>query len=93
MQDASGLYYYPDPTDIRSRVYVRQGAVDVEFRLWHKEHPEAWDKHGWVTYTTIQALAAMYKERGTGTGSDPLTLYDINVAKTLIKEHERKKSI
>ena len=87
MRDADGSYYYPDPTDTRSRVYVRQGAGDVEFRLWHNEHPEVWERHGWVPYATIQSLAVMYKEREGG--SDPLALYDINVARALIKEEER----
>ena len=88
MHDADGFYYYPNPSDTKSRVYARQGAGDVEFRLWHSEHPEVWERHGWVAFATIQRLAAMYKDRGSG--SDPLALYDINVARALIKEAERK---
>lgn len=88
MNDANGFYYYPNPEDTRSRVYVRQGLGDVEFRLWHAEYPEVWERHGWVAYGMIEQLAAMYKEGGRG--SDPLVLYDINVARALVKEERRK---
>jgi hypothetical protein len=88
VHDASGFYYYPNPEDVQSRVYVRQGLGDIEFRLWHSAYPEVWERHGWVAYSTIEQLAALYKERGSG--SDPLALYDINVARALVKEQRRK---
>lgn len=89
MHDANGFYYHPNPEEIRSRVYVRQGPGDIEFRLWHADYPEVWERHGWVPYAMIEKLAVMYKEQGRGS-SDPLTLYDINVARALVKEQRRK---
>lgn len=90
MKDDNGLYYYPDPADHSSRVYVREGAGGIEFRLWRSEHPEVWEKHGWLAYEVVEAAAQMYKERGTG--ADPLTLYDYNVAQALVKEEARRAS-
>lgn len=89
MKDDKGLYYHPDPSDYGSRVYVRRGAGDIEFRLWRADHPEVWEKHGWLTYDVVLAAAAMYKERGTG--ADPLVLYDVNVARALLKDEERSR--
>lgn len=88
MKDDKGLYYHPDPTDAKSRVYVRQGPSGPEFRLWRQEHPEVWDKHQWLPHSVIEAAASMYKERGNA--SDPLALYDLNVARALLKEDDRK---
>lgn len=90
MKDDLGLYYYPDPTDQQTRVYVREGEAGVEFRLWRSGHPEVWDKHDWLPYAVVQAAADMYKERGTG--ADPLTFYDNQVAAALIKEEAHKLS-
>lgn len=90
MKDDKGLYYYPDPTDLQTRVYVRQATGGIEFRLWRSTHPEVWEKHGWLAYAVIAAAANMYKEeKGHNT---PLNLYDINVAKALVKEEARKQS-
>lgn len=89
MKDDNGLYYYPDPSDTKTRVYVRQGAGGVEFRLWRADHPEVWEKHQWLAHGVIEAAAAMYKERNEK--ADPLALYDLNVAKALIKDEERKR--
>ncbi len=83
MKDENGLYYHPDPSDIQTRVYVREGASGAEFRLWRADRPEVWERHEWLPYDVIMAAAAMYKDRKTG--SDPLALYDINVARALIK--------
>ena len=88
MKDDKGLYYYPDPSDTRTRVYVREGEGGVEFRLWRADRPEIWEKHDWLAFSVLAAAAAMYKERGTG--SDPLALYDVNVAKALIKDNARR---
>ena len=86
MRDQLGIYYYPDPADTQTRVYVRDNEFgdDVDFRLWRKDHPEVWDKHGWVPYEAIQQAAKMYKDMGRDT--DPLMFYDIAVAKVLLKE-------
>ena len=89
MKDENGLYYHPDPTDRGSRVYVRRGDSGIEFRLWRSDHPEVWERHGWLVHDVIRAAAAMYKE--SGTGADPLALYDINVAQALLQDEERKR--
>ena len=83
MKDDNGLYYYPDPSDRNTRVYVREGGGGIEFRLWRTDHPEVWEQHGWLPYDVVSAAAAMYKERGTG--ADPLAFYDLNVARALVK--------
>lgn len=88
MRDDQGLYYYPNPQDTRSRVYVRQSDGGIEFRLWHAEHPHVWEKHGWVPQATLEAAAAMYKERNTA--ADPMALYDVNVAHALVQEEARR---
>ena len=82
MRDANGLYYYPNPSEPRSRVYVRQGDEGIEFRLWHADHPAVWEKHGWLPLAAIEQAAAAYKERNSG--ANPLLLYDAAVAQALI---------
>ncbi|MDL2267249.1 hypothetical protein LJC46_04590 [Desulfovibrio sp. OttesenSCG-928-G15] len=89
MKDDKGLYYYPDPADTTTRVYVRQGAGSIEFRLFRTEYPEVWEQHDWLPYEVLVRAAAMYKEKGTG--ADPLAFYDLNVATALLKEEARKK--
>lgn len=90
MKDENGLYYFPDPSDHKTRVYVREGASGPEFRLWRAEHPEVWERHDWLAYDVVAAAADMYKERGNGV--DPLAFYDCNVARALLKEEARKKA-
>ncbi len=89
MKDDNGLYYYPDPSDVQTRVYVREGDGGPEFRLWRQDRPDVWETHDWLPYAVLSAAAAMYKERGTGV--DPLTFYDVNVARALIKEETRRR--
>ncbi len=84
MKDDKGLYYHPDPSDNKTRVYVRESAGGVEFRLWRQDHPDVWERHEWLAYDVLVAAAAMYKERGRE--SDPLSFYDLNVARALLKE-------
>lgn len=88
MEDSLGLYYYPNPADTRSRVYVRPGAEGMEFRLWHAEHPMVWEKHGWVPQAALEQAAALYQAQGQG---NPMALYDTVVANALIQEAIRKK--
>ncbi|ABM29549.1 MULTISPECIES: hypothetical protein [Desulfovibrionaceae] len=84
MQDERGLYYYPDPTNRRARVYVRVTDGAIEFRLWQADHAEVWDKHGWIPLEVIRNAAAMYRDMGRET--DPMLLYDEAVARALLKE-------
>lgn len=87
MKDQNGIYYYPDPADKKTRVYVRKGPAGPEFRLWRSERPEVWEKHGWMPHQVIEAAAAMYRQSGDQK-SNPLLLYDLNVAQALIKQEE-----
>ncbi len=87
MKDQNGLYYYPNPADTKTRVYVRQGAGGIEFRLWRSDREDVWEKHDWLPYDVVLAAAEVYKTRGNA--SDPLELYDINVADALIKDDQR----
>lgn len=89
MKDDKGLYYHPDPSDYKTRVYVREGAGSTEFRLWRADHPEVWERHGWLPFDVVSAAADMYKQNGKG--SDPLAFYDCNVAKALLKQEALKK--
>ena len=89
MHNELGLYYYPNPAEPKSRVYVREGVRDIEYRLWHADHPEVWEKHGWIPQAALEAAAAMYKQvQGR---ADPMALYDKNVARALIQEETRRR--
>lgn len=88
MQDARGLYYYPSPANKKERMYVRERAGQVEFRLWNQERPKIWDQHEWLPYEVIQQAAARYE----GKGDSPLALYDLDVAMTLLREERLKKA-
>ncbi|WP_353120657.1 hypothetical protein [Nitratidesulfovibrio sp.] len=83
MQDDLGLYYYPDPNDKRTRVYVRAHGGSVEFRLWRADRPEVWERHEWVPLEIIRHAAGMYRDMGRD--ADPLVLYDESVARALLK--------
>ncbi len=88
MKDERGIYYYPDPSNTKVRVYVRRGeGEEIEFRLWQKEHEHVWEKHEWLPTSVIREAAAMYKNLGRGQ-SDPMALYDHVVAGALLKEEE-----
>ena len=65
-------------------MYVREGDGTIWFRLWNADDPDLWDKHGWVPYGAIQQAAAMYKSKDFS----PNQAYDIELAKTLLKENE-----
>ena len=89
MHDERGSYYYPNPADTRSRVYVREGEDGMEFRLWHADYPMVWEKHAWVPQAALEQAAAMY--RGMGKSGDPMALYDLAVARALLTEERRRK--
>lgn len=85
MKDNLGLYYYPNPSETSVRMYVRRSFGSVEFRLHNRQHPEIWDRHGWVPYDEILKAASAYQSRG---GTNPLVMYDIGVAQHLLAEDE-----
>ena len=87
MKDDKGLYYFPIPGNTLARVYVRKTDDEIiEFRLWEAEHPEVWEQHQWLPYEVICQAAAMYKKE-RNQEADPLKIYDLNVAKALLKEN------
>lgn len=86
MKDANGIYYYPNPADTTTRVYVRNSISGVQFRMWHSQRPEVWEKHGWLDMQVIEAAATMYKDMKQGV--DPMLLYDAAVATALLKAED-----
>ena len=83
MRDNLGQYYYPDPEDKTTRVYVREENGELEFRLWRRDYPEIWERHGWMPLGVIKAAAAMYS---MNSAADPMCLYDEVVARALLRE-------
>lgn len=91
MEDNNGLYYYPDPQDPKTRVYVRPSSSNpgsVQFRLWRGDHPQVWEQHPWLDYAVIAEAAAKYADQSDG--RNPLALYDLDVAKVLLRDKARK---
>ncbi len=88
MQDARGLYYYPVPGNKKERMYVRERAGNVEFRLWNQERPQVWEQHDWLPYEVVEQAAAKY----SGKGESPLALYDLDIALALVREERLKKA-
>lgn len=88
MRDQLGLYYHPQAGDATSRVYVRRGPDgEVEFRLWQADHPEVWERHPWLSLAVVRQAARLYQQERQ-TEADPLRLYDLAVARALLKEAE-----
>jgi len=86
VKDERGLYYYPSMQTRDVRMYVRQGETgEVEFRMWHVQHQEVWDKHERITHDVVKTASRMYKNESR----NPLALYDEDVAQRLL-EDERK---
>jgi hypothetical protein len=81
MKDSIGLYYNPYPQNKKVRVYVRESDGMIWFRLWNHDDPKLWEEHGWVPYGAIKQAIGMYQ----GKGLDPEKVYDLEVAKMLIK--------
>ncbi len=86
MRDPKGIYYYPDPRNKRERMYVRENDGSIEFRLWNQDHPEVWEKHGWLDMDIIRRAAALYDKKK----QDPLKLYDLEIARSLLKQSRRQ---
>ena len=86
MKDKQGLYYYPFPQNKRVRMYVRESADEIEFRMWNQDDPGLWEAHGWVPYTAIDQARAMY----TGRSFDPRRAYDLSVAQALLRDETRR---
>ena len=83
MKDRVGIYYYPFPENKRVRMYVREKNGEVEFRMKNEDDPVVWNDHGWVPYGAIKQAQVLYGNKGR---FDPQRAYDIQVAKTLIRD-------
>ena len=81
MKDERGLYYYPDTANRQTRMYIRDNQGAIEFRMWHQDHPEIWEKHQWITLDVVKNAAAVYR----GKGGDPSEIYDESIARALLK--------
>ena len=88
MQDKDGIFYYPYPENKRIRMYVREQGGTIEFRLSNIDHPEIWERHGWLDMDIIKRSAKMYEERGSKV--DPTKIYDLETARYLLKEARKK---
>lgn len=86
MKDEQGLYYHPSLQDRDARMYVRDNMGRIEFRLWNRQDPGVWERHGWLSLEIVKAAAEMFKSRDTG--RNPLALYDLDVAKRLLMDGE-----
>ena len=88
MKDERGLYYHPQAGNSQARVYVRRGPDgEVEFRLWQADHPEVWERHPWLSLDVLHSAARLYQTERTRE-ADPLRLYDLAVARALLRESE-----
>lgn len=84
MRDERGIYYHAQAGNPSVRVYVRKGDTgEIEFRLWYKDHPEAWEKHGWLSHAVISEAAGLYRSE-RNQDADPLKIYDLAIAKSLL---------
>jgi len=84
MKDERGHYYTPSLQHPEVRMYVRDNDGEVEFRLYNPNEPVIWEKHQWLPFKVIETAAEQYKERETG--RNPMSLYDIDIAKKLLEE-------
>lgn len=88
MKDDKGLYYHPTLQDTSVRMYVRENAGEIEFRLANVKEPAIWERHGWVPISAIKKAAELYrKERDPN--RNPLGMYDESVARRLLDDAGR----
>ena len=84
MRDERGVYYHGQAGNPKVRVYVRNGKNgEIEFRLWYADFPEAWEKHGWLSYDVISRAAGLYKSE-RDSSANPLKIYDLAIARSLL---------
>lgn len=82
-----GIYYYPFPENKRVRMYVKEMTGNVLFRMWNQDDENMWQEHGWVPFDAVIQAADMY----TGKNFDPKKVYDIHIARALIRDEKEKK--
>lgn len=88
MKDKRGIYYYPVLQNKKRRMYVRRADSNIEFRMWDSEEPDVWEDHDWLDMATIKKAAEIYSSHPGYKGRSPLHLYDVEIARRLIKDEE-----
>lgn len=83
MKDDTGLYYYPVPANKKVKMYIREEDGVIQFRLHNQDEPSVWERHGWITLEAVRQAAAEYNGP-----VKPLDIYDINVARRLLREDD-----
>jgi hypothetical protein len=81
LKDDTGLYYYPNPSNKKIRMYVCLKKGQLCFRMWDNEDSTLWETHGWVPYEAIKQAGEIYQ--GT---FDHHSVYDLAIAQALLKE-------
>ena len=84
MKDDRGIYYRPSLQSPGTRMYVCEVDGIIMFRLHSEENPEIWERHGWLSMDAVRQAAQMYKDQGRD--RNPLGLYDLDVAKRLLRD-------
>ena len=93
MKDERGLYYFASPSDHKTRVYVRENALgDIEFRLWAEENASIWEQHQWIPYDVLREADELYKKERNAK-ANPLAVYDLKLARTLIAEEKKTRAL
>lgn len=89
MHDERGAYYYPNPAQKSTRMYVRRIGGVLHFRLYNSQVPEIWERHGWIAKDVVRQAATLYSG-----DKDPTALYDEVVAEQVLlqAENERDKA-
>ena len=82
MEDKKGIYYYPFPQNKRVKMYVMECENTICFRMLNEDDPEMWANHGWVPYEAILQAQEMF----TGEKFKPAQVYDIKLAKAILKK-------
>jgi len=81
MHDQRGTYYYPNPAQKTTRMYVKEHDGVIHFRLYSSDDPQIWERHGWLTLEVIKQAAALYSG-----DNDPTRLYDEAIAREVLRQ-------
>lgn len=82
MKDDIGIYYYPNPSNKKIRMYVCEREGEVYFRMKNEDDPPMWEKHGWIPYDAVVSASLMTENKKF----NPLKVYDIALAEELLRE-------
>lgn len=81
MHDQHGAYYYPNPAQKTTRMYVQEQDGVIHFRLYSSEDPQIWERHGWLPLEVIKQAASLYAGE-----NDPTRLYDEAIAQEVLRQ-------